>query len=83
MLKIWTDKKGKVHCFGKGDATVQLKEIDAIVSFLARYGAEMNTVSAKILHTAPATLQMMPTNLRRVQTGKDKEIDPVKDESAK
>lgn len=83
MLKIWTDKKGKVHCIGKGEAVVQLKEVDAVVAFLAQYGSTMNAVSSKILHGTPATLQMTPLNTKRGQGGKSRDGDPVKDEAAR
>lgn len=47
-MRIWTDKKGKVHSRGNGDIEKQIAEIGEIVRYLYYRQTEMSELCKKI-----------------------------------
>lgn len=55
-MKIWTDRKGKVHAKGNGDLLRQMEELNALISYCKRLAASMQTKAARIAGTDPEIL---------------------------
>ena len=55
-MKIWTDKKGKVHAKGNGDLMKQLEELNAITLYSKKLAASMLTKATRISGADPEIL---------------------------
>ena len=51
-MRIWTDRKGRVHSAGRGDMKRQIEEIDKIVTYLYYRQTEMSELCEKIAESA-------------------------------
>ena len=51
-MKIWTDKKGKVHSRGNGDIAKQISEISEIMRYLYYRQTEMSDLCETIAESA-------------------------------
>lgn len=55
-MKIWTDRKGRVHAKGSGDLMKQMIELDAITSYSKKLAASMLTKASRISGADPDIL---------------------------
>lgn len=55
-MKIWTDRKGRVHAKGRGDLMQQMQELDAITSYSKKLSASMLAKAARISGADPDIL---------------------------
>ena len=55
-MKIWTDRKGRVHAKGSGDLMQQLVELDAITTYSKKLSASMLSKAARISGADPEIL---------------------------
>lgn len=55
-MKIWTDKKGKVHAKGSGDLMKQMEELNAITLYSKKLAASMLSKAARISGADPEIL---------------------------
>ena len=55
-MKIWTDRKGRVHAKGSGDLMKQMQELDAITSYSKKLSASMLAKAARISGADPDIL---------------------------
>ena len=56
MMKLWTDRKGKVHAKGSGDLLTQMQELDSVITYCKRLAASMQVKAARIAGTDPDIL---------------------------
>lgn len=47
-MKIWTDRKGKIHAKGSGDPLRQMEELNAIINYTKRLAVSMTAKAARI-----------------------------------
>ena len=52
-MKIWTDRKGRVHAKGNGDLMKQLVELDSITSYSKKLASSMLVKAARISGAEP------------------------------
>lgn len=55
-MKIWTDRKGRVHAKGSGDLMQQLVELDSITTYCKKLSASMLAKAARISGVEPEIL---------------------------
>lgn len=63
-MKIWTDRRGRVHAKGSGDLLRQMEELNAMIGYLKRYSVSMQAKAARI-SGADAEILMANEELRR------------------
>ena len=55
-MKIWTDRKGRVHAKGCGDLLRQMQELDALITYCKKLASSMQTKAARITGIDPDIL---------------------------
>ena len=55
-MKIWTDRKGRVHAKGSGDLLWQMQELDALITYCKKLASSMQTKAARITGIDPDIL---------------------------
>lgn len=55
-MKIWTDRKGRVHAKGSGDLLRQMQELDALITYCKKLASSMQTKAARITGIDPDIL---------------------------
>ncbi len=55
-MKIWTDRKGRVHAKGHGDLLKQLMELDSITTYSKKLSSSMLAKAARISGAEPEIL---------------------------
>ena len=67
-MKIWTDRKGRVHAKGHGDLLTQLMELDAITTYSKKLSSSMLTKAARISGAEPEILMANEELRKQVAT---------------
>lgn len=55
-MKIWTDRKGRVHAKGSGDLLRQMQELDSLITYCKKLASSMQTKAARITGVDPDIL---------------------------
>ena len=55
-MKIWTDRKGRVHAKGSGDLLRQMQELDSLITYCKKLASSMQTKAARITGIDPDIL---------------------------
>jgi len=55
-MKIWTDRKGKVHAKGSGDLLRQMEELNALIGYCKKLASSMQIKAARIAGVDPDIL---------------------------
>lgn len=67
-MKIWTDRKGRVHAKGHGDLLKQLMELDAITTYSKKLSSSMLAKAARISGAEPEILMANEELRKQVAT---------------
>lgn len=67
-MKIWTDRKGRVHAKGHGDLLKQLMELDSITTYSKKLSSSMLAKAARISGAEPEILMANEELRKQVAT---------------